>query len=168
MAVLFGLLPSPANAELNIIRHTAPVPCGVACPEWDWVETNRICNGPQLPGSYDQTTFGWVSDGRGAASLSLSSVIDWDMAVCTATTPSHFVSYGATIQTAPACTGPLTPTFPTGCVDRVTVTRAAVLETSHDETDQFFVRSFNWSDVASAILRYDGPIEVLDDTFEWR
>lgn len=157
---------APANAEVQILRHTAPVPCASACPHWDVIEVDRICNGPQIPGSYDQTYFSWEGE-NGVAHFKLDPLVDYDFFACTDTEPSRPVTWGG-IPLWPPCDGlgyPYIEIF--GCEDQMSIPQFAVLEATDGETDRFFIRSFNFSDITSVDIIFDGPVIVTDDSFSW-
>lgn len=146
------------------IIHDAPIPCSVLCPHWDLEDNGRICNGPNTPGTYDQTYFGWLADSELAfAGFIIEPTVDYDIFVCSATEPSVLVSGANLVGT---CSGLGVPGVPIGCRDQILLSRRAVLEATQGSTDAFFLRSFNWSDIGPAPIQVWGPIQITDDDFE--
>jgi hypothetical protein len=165
---LGSIAPAQASsAQTQTVSHYAPVPCASACPHWDvssWKD--RVCNGPQIPGSYDQTYFDWESE-NGVANFKLDPLMDYDFFACTDTEPSQLVTWGG-IPLWPPCDGlgyPYIEIF--GCEDQMSIPQFAVLHATGGETDRFFIRSFNFSDIASVDIIFDGPVIVTDDSFAW-
>jgi hypothetical protein len=156
-----------AHEEISFV-HYQPVPCAVACPLWDIGSDDRVCNGPQIPGSYDQTHLAWTTEDDGAvADLVLNSFVDHDMVLCTETEPSKVIFWAIVPMVDYRCTGLGSPwIWGLGCQETAHLSRRAVLWTSGGETDRFFVRTFNWADVAPAEIRATGPVKVTDSSFE--
>lgn len=163
-AVAATAMPSGA-AETVTVRHAAPVPCAAACPHWDPASMAGFhpCSNQFPPGSYDKTLFTFTST-TGVIRFEAHSDVEYHTTACTNTTPSRNIRiddhhYGA-------CDRVLGRTeVPVGCTVIGEISRDAIYMEHGGVNYDFWLVSYNWTDVGAVNISLNGPVAVVDDRF---